>query len=80
MALFYQLQGFDESQSREMAARLAEDPERLLKALAQSELGLSEKALPNPWVSAVSATLSTALGAFIPVLPFFFLQGTPALA
>jgi vacuolar iron transporter family protein len=62
-----------------MAARLAEDPERMLKALAQSELGLSEAALPNPWVSATSATLSTALGALIPVLPFFFLQGTAAV-
>lgn len=79
MALFYQLQGFDEAQSREMAARLAEDPERMLKALAQSELGLSEEALPNQWVSAVSATLSTAVGALIPVLPFFFLKGTSAV-
>ena len=79
MALFYQLQGFDEPQSRDMAARLAEDPERMLKALAQSELGLSEEALPNQWVSAVSATLSTAVGAIIPVLPFFFLQGRVAV-
>jgi VIT1/CCC1 family predicted Fe2+/Mn2+ transporter len=27
----------------------------------------------------VSASISTALGAFIPVLPFFFLTGLPAL-
>lgn len=34
---------------------------------------------PNPWRSAVSATLSTALGAFIPIVPFFFTRGYPAI-
>jgi VIT1/CCC1 family predicted Fe2+/Mn2+ transporter/rubrerythrin len=79
MALFYQLQGFDEDMSRQMAGKIAEDPERMLRALAQSELGLSEENLPSPWVSAFSASLSTALGAFIPVVPFFFLRGIPAV-
>lgn len=79
MALFYQLQGFDEAMSRQMASKLAEDPERMLRALAQSELGLSEENLPSPWVSAASASVSTALGAFIPVVPFFFMRGIPAV-
>lgn len=79
MALFYQLQGFDEGQSRQMARKLAEDPEQLLRTMAQSELGLSDERLPNPWVSATSATVSTAIGAFIPVVPFFFLRGSSAI-
>jgi VIT1/CCC1 family predicted Fe2+/Mn2+ transporter/rubrerythrin len=79
MELFYQLKGFSADESKMMAARLAEQPEQLLKTLAHEELGLSEKAFPKPWRSAVSATLSTAAGAFVPVVPFMFLSGTPAL-
>ena len=79
MELFYQLKGFSPEEAKMMVARLAEQPEQLLKTLAHEELGLSEKAFPKPWRAAVSATLSTAAGAFVPVLPFIFLSGTPAL-
>jgi VIT1/CCC1 family predicted Fe2+/Mn2+ transporter/rubrerythrin len=79
MALFYQLQGFDEAQSQQMARKLSEDPEQMLRTMAQSELGLSDERLPNPWTSATSATISTAIGAFIPVVPFFFMTGAKAV-
>ncbi|PYJ43200.1 MAG: ferritin [Verrucomicrobia bacterium] len=79
MALFYQLQGFSPEESQKMAERLAEQPEQLVQAMAQSELGLSEHRFPNPWKSAASASLSTALGAFIPIIPFFFMTGLPAV-
>jgi len=79
MELFYQLKGFSVDEAKMMAGRLAEQPEQLLKTLAHEELGLSEKAFPNPWKSAVSAMLSTAGGAFVPVIPFLFLSGTQAL-
>src|SRR5213082_3583227 len=79
MALFYQLQGFSAEESQKMAERLAENPEQLVQAMAQSELGLSEHRFPNPWKSAASASLSTAVGAFIPIIPFFFMSGLPAV-
>ena len=79
MELFYQLKGFSPEEAKTLAAKLAEQPEQLLKTLAHEELGLSEKSFPNPWRAAVSATLSTAAGAIVPVLPFMFLSGTTAL-
>lgn len=79
MALFYQLQGFDVAESQRMAEKVAQDPEQMVKAMAQSELGLSEQNFPNPWVSSLSAALSTAIGAFIPIVPFFFLSGFTAV-
>src|SRR5437870_1467346 len=79
MALFYQLQGFSVAESQKMAERLAENPEQLVQAMAQSELGLSEHRFPNPWKSATSASASTAVGAFIPIIPFFFMTGLPAV-
>jgi vacuolar iron transporter family protein len=79
MALFYQLQGFSPEESQKMAERLAQQPEQLVQAMAQSELGLSEHRFPNPWKSAASASLSTAVGAFIPIIPFFFMTGLSAV-
>ena len=79
MSLFYQLQGFSPEESQRMAERLAEQPDQLVQAMAQSELGLSEHHFPNPWKSAISAGVSTALGAFIPIIPFFFMSGLNAV-
>jgi vacuolar iron transporter family protein len=79
MALFYQLQGFNPEESQRMAERLAEQPEQMVQAMAQSELGLSQHHGGKPWTSAMSASLSTAIGAFIPIIPFFFMSGVPAI-
>lgn len=79
MALFYQLQGFSVEESQRMAERLAEQPEQFVQAMAQSELGLSEHRFPNPWTSAFSAGISTAIGAFVPIIPFFFMSGLRAV-
>jgi VIT1/CCC1 family predicted Fe2+/Mn2+ transporter/rubrerythrin len=79
MSLFYQLQGFGLEESQKMAERLAEQPEQMVQAMAQSELGLSEHRFPNPWKSSASAAISTAIGAFIPIIPFFFMSGIAAV-
>jgi vacuolar iron transporter family protein len=79
MSLFYQLQGFSPEESQKMAERLAEQPEQMVQAMAQSELGLSEHRFPNPWKSSASAAISTAIGAFIPIIPFFFMSGIAAV-
>src|SRR4029077_19154889 len=79
MSLFYQLQGFNADEAQKMAERLAEQPEQMVAAMAQSELGLSQQHFGKPWTSAFSAALSTAIGAFIPIIPFFFMSGVPAI-
>ncbi len=79
MSLFYQLQGFGPEESQKMAERLAEQPDQMVQVMAQSELGLSEHSFPNPWKSSASAAISTAIGAFIPIIPFFFMSGIRAV-
>ena len=79
LALFYQLKGVPEDEAKTLAKRLIAQPEAALKTLGSEELGLSEQSYPDPWISAVSATLSTAAGAFIPIIPFFFTRGYPAI-
>jgi predicted membrane protein (TIGR00267 family) len=79
LELFYQLKGFTAGEAKAMAQRLAEKPDQLLKVLAHEELGLSEQTFPHEWRAAVSATISTAIGAAVPVLPFLFATGMTAL-
>ncbi len=79
LALLYQLKGFSETEAEMMATRVSAQPELFLKTMAQEELGLSERHFPNPLIGATSAALSTAIGGILPVLPFFFLRGLPAV-
>jgi vacuolar iron transporter family protein len=79
LELFYQLKGFTEDEARAMAQRLSEQPDQFLKTLVHEELGLSEETFPNEWRSAISASVSTAIGAAIPVIPFLFSSGMTAL-
>jgi len=79
LELFYQLKGFTEEEARTLVARIQEKPDHFLKTLVQEELGLSETTFPNQWKACLSATTSTAIGGIIPVIPFFFSRGTPAV-
>jgi|YelNatPaOPRAMG01_1025707.scaffolds.fasta_scaffold25652_4 VIT1/CCC1 family predicted Fe2+/Mn2+ transporter/rubrerythrin len=79
LSLIYQLKGFNEEEAMKMAQTISKKPELFLQTMAQEELGLSEKQFPNPWTALVSSSLATAVGALIPVLPFFFMHGIPAV-
>ena len=79
LELFYQLKGFSAEEARAMAERLQKEPKQFLRTLVHEELGLSEETFPNPWRSTVSASVSTAIGGFIPIVPFFFTVGMPAV-
>lgn len=79
LELFYQLKGLPPEEARSMAERIRGEPKQFLRALVHEELGLSEETFPNPLRSTVSATISTAIGGFIPIIPFFFTVGMPAV-
>jgi VIT1/CCC1 family predicted Fe2+/Mn2+ transporter/rubrerythrin len=79
LELFYQLKGLTPEEAHALVQRLAQNQPSLVAALAQEELGLSEERVPNPLIAAVSASVSTFLGAMVPVLPFFFLGGITAV-
>lgn len=79
LSLFYQLKGFTESEADALVARLEQDPRQFLQSMAAEELGLAGEPTRRPASAAWSAGLSTAAGAIIPVIPFFFLSGFPAV-
>ncbi|MBB5345454.1 VIT1/CCC1 transporter family protein [Tunturibacter empetritectus] len=79
LSLSYQIRGLPEEDAEHFVEHIARDKEQLVKALARERLNTSEEALRKPLVSAVSGALSTAVGALIPIIPFFFMNGIRAV-
>ena len=79
LSLYYQVKGLPQEDAERVVEHIAKDPEQMLRALAAERLNSTEEALSNPMTSALSGALSTAVGAFVPIIPFFFLSGYPAV-
>lgn len=73
------IRGLPEEDANRFVEHLAKDKNQLIKALARERLSNTEEGISKPMVSAVYGALSTAVGAFIPIIPFFFLNGIPAV-
>ncbi len=72
LALIYQAKGLPKEEAEAMAARLMENPEVALDTLVREELGLDPSELGSPWGASVGSFLTFAIGALVPVIPFFF--------
>lgn len=79
MSLFYQLKGVPEEDADKITEHLAQHPEQFLKAMAAEKLNATEESLSNPVSAAITGSVSTAIGAFIPIIPFFFRGGYEAV-
>ena len=79
LSLSYQIRGLPEEDAERFVDQLAKDKEQLIRALARERLNTTEEGLSKPMVSAVSGAISTAIGALIPIIPFFFMAGIPAV-
>jgi vacuolar iron transporter family protein len=79
LSLSYQVRGLSEEDANRFVDQVGRDKTQLVRALARERLSTTEEGLRKPWTSAISGALSTALGALIPIVPFFFLTGYPAV-
>ena len=79
LSLFYQLKGLGTKAADDLADQVSSNPDALLQLLAIEELGGVQAGASRPVQAALAAGLSTAAGAIIPVLPFFWLKGTTAV-
>ncbi|HET9211762.1 MAG TPA: VIT1/CCC1 transporter family protein [Thermoanaerobaculia bacterium] len=81
LALIYQAKGIAPDQAAALAKRLLEDPTQALDTLAREELGIDPGELGgSAWEAAISSFCLFAVGAIIPVIPFFFLSGLSGIA
>jgi vacuolar iron transporter family protein len=80
LALIYQAKGLDPEQARALGQRLVQDQQAALDTLAREELGIDPEELGgSAWVAGITSFLLFAVGAIIPVLPYFFVAGTQAV-
>lgn len=78
LSLIYQAKGMNIDDAKKLADEIIKNPELALKESVREELGISEsKTTPfkEGWITGVA----TAIGALIPVSPFFFLEGAAAV-
>jgi vacuolar iron transporter family protein len=79
LSLFYQIKGLSKADADDLVEKLARNPDAMLDVLVMEELGIKADAEGNPTQAALAAGISTGLGAIVPVLPFFWLQGSTAV-
>ncbi len=80
LALIYISKGIPEEQARAMAKELISDKSRAHEMLIKEELGINPEDLKGSAMeAAITSFLLFAIGAIIPVIPFFFLSGLNAI-
>jgi vacuolar iron transporter family protein len=80
LSLIYQARGLEEKAAQQLARQIMSNEETALEALSRDELGIDPKELGgSAWEAALTSFFLFAVGAIIPVFPFIFLSGTPAV-
>ena len=80
LAQLYESRGVDPAVAGEMAAEMMRTPELALETHAREELGVSPHNLGNPYAASSASAASFAVGALVPLVPWFFTSGGAALA
>src|ERR687886_1874454 len=75
----YRSRGIHPDTAEDLAGELMRDPELALETHAREELGIDPNSLGSPRGAAVSSFVTFALGALMPLLPWFFSGGTAAV-
>lgn len=75
----YVRRGIDPTVASDMVNEVMQDPELALETHAREELGITTQNLGSPWQAAAASFVAFAIGAFIPLAPWLFTSGTPAI-
>ena len=78
LALIYESKGMKKEEAKKLAVDAMKNPEQALEDKVREELGImasSQSPFKEGWVTGSA----TAIGALIPVFPFFFLSGSTAV-
>ncbi len=80
LAELYERRGLPPEAAAYMAQMMMRTPELALEAHAREEIGVDPASLGSPYLAALSSLVSFMVGAAIPLAPWFFLTGAPAVA
>jgi VIT1/CCC1 family predicted Fe2+/Mn2+ transporter len=80
LALIYEAKGLPQKEAEQVAERLMADEQAALDAMVREELGLDPSELGgSPYSAGASSFVLFAVGAIIPLIPYFFLSGRAAV-
>lgn len=81
LRLIYEAKGLEPADAARLAHKIVTgDPEVALDTMAREELGIDPTELGgSAWVAAITSFVLFAIGAVIPLLPFVFVTGMPAI-
>ena len=80
LAELYEHRGLSPEDASSLADMMMRTPEIALQTHAREEIGIDPSALPSPYPAALSSLISFSVGAAVPLVPWFFLRGLPAVA
>ncbi len=75
----FKRKGIPRGEAATIAAHLMENPDVALSQLAREELGIDPESPASPSREGIVTGIATALGAFIPLIPFIFLTKSIAI-
>jgi len=78
LAEVYESRGVPGQRALELAQAMMADPDLALEVHAKEELGFAPSSLASPISAAVSSFFTFAVGALLPLLPWFVAEGTAA--
>jgi VIT1/CCC1 family predicted Fe2+/Mn2+ transporter len=79
LQLIYETKGLAPKEASELSRALMKDEKTALDALSREELGIDPQELGgSPWTAALTSFFLFAIGAIIPVIPFFFFTNVRA--
>ena len=79
LVVLYQREGKTYQEARHLADEISQDKELWLRTLVEKELGISPDDTTNPIKDAFTMGVAFILGAILPILPHFFLEGGLAI-
>jgi VIT1/CCC1 family predicted Fe2+/Mn2+ transporter len=80
LAMIYMSKGIPDAQAREMAKEIISNKDNAHEILVKEELGISPEELKGSAMeAAITSFVLFAVGAIIPVVPFFFMGGMNAV-
>ncbi len=80
LALIYEARGLSPETAHNLASQILTNKDTALDTLAREELGIDPTELGgSAWEAAITSFILFALGAIIPVAPFIFTSGMPAV-
>jgi VIT1/CCC1 family predicted Fe2+/Mn2+ transporter len=75
----YEQRGIDPNVAKQMATQVMSNPDLALETHAREEMGINTSNLGSPVQAALASFVTFAIGAFVPLLPWLYSKGNPAL-